>query len=142
MLLQHTRGHSPKHVGRRLCLHFWRGQGSISLREKEWQDGRNPGPEAQRGGSVGTPLGSPHLHTGCTLPALTIMAPHLLPLASDTPLAGCAPSPLLHLTVLGKWGIRKRHFTLGEENSSFACTGKPASSHSSQSEGITWMHFN
>lgn len=138
MLLQPTRGHPTKHLGRLLHFYFWRGQGSISLREKEWQDRRNPGPEAQWGGSAGTPLKSPHLHICCTLPALTIMAPHLLP--SVTPLAGSAP--FLPLTVLSKWSIRNQHFTLGEENSSFACTGKPASSHSNEREGITWIHFN
>lgn len=143
-LLQPTRGNPPKHLGRLLHFHFLRGQGSISLREKERQDGRNPGLEAQWGGAVGTPLESPHLHICCTLPALTILAPHLLPLGLSHPqsLAGCAHSPFLPLTILGKWSIRNRHFTLGEGNSSFACTGKPASPHSNQREGVTWMHFN
>lgn len=51
VLLQPTRGHPPKQLGRLLHFHFWKGQGSISLRKKEWQDRRNPGPEAQWGGS-------------------------------------------------------------------------------------------
>lgn len=142
MLPQPTRGHPPKHVGRFLHFHFWGGQGSISLREKEWQDRRNPGLEAQWGGSVGTPLKSPHLHICCTLPALTNMAPHLLPLGLSHPTGWQRPFPSLPLTGLSKWSIRNRHFTLGEENSFFACTGKPASSHSNEREGITWIHFN
>lgn len=140
MLLQPTRGHPPKHLGRLLHFFFWRGQGSISLREKEWQDRRNPAPEAQWGGSVGTPLKSPHLHICCTLPAQTIMAPHLLPLGLNHPTGW--QCPFLPLTVLSKWSIRNRHFTLGEENSSFACTGKPASSYSNEREGITWIYFS
>lgn len=94
-LLQPTRGHPPKHLGRLLHFHFWRGQRSISLREKEGQDGRNPGLEAQWGGSVGTQLKSPHLHICCTLPALTILAPHLLPLGRSHPQSLAFPFPSL-----------------------------------------------
>lgn len=93
MLLQSTRGHPPKHLGRLLHFHFWRGQGSISLRKKEWQDRRNPGLEAQWGGSVGTLLESPHLHICCTLPTLTIMAPHLLPLGLSHSSGWLCPFP-------------------------------------------------
>lgn len=102
VLLQPTRGHPAKHLGRLLHFHFWRGQGSISLRKKEWQDRRNPGPEAQWGGSVGTLLESPHLHICSTLLTLTIMAPHLLPLGLSHPSGWLHPSPFLPLSVLSK----------------------------------------
>lgn len=87
-------GHSPKHLGRLLLLHFWRGRGSTPPREKERQDGRNPGPEAQRGGPVGMPPKSPRLCIYCSLPAPQILAPCLLPptLCLSHPAAQLCPS--------------------------------------------------